>query len=115
MTNFKSFIDSFKKQISIADLISKHTQLKKRNGGKYIGKCPLHKDDTPSFTVDDVNGVFYCFGCLKGGDVIKFTEELYGLSFNDALQSLAGQYSIVLPSFSRQDGEAAGDNSFTNS
>ncbi len=107
MTNFKSFIDSFKKQISIADVISKHTQLKKRNGGKYIGKCPLHKDDTPSFTVDDVNGVFYCFGCLKGGDVIKFTEELYGLSFNDALQSLAGQYSIALPSFSRQDGEAA--------
>jgi DNA primase catalytic core len=105
--DFKSFIESLKKQISIAEVVGKHVQLKKRSGAKYVAKCPLHKDDTPSFTIDDANGVFYCFGCLKGGDVINFTQELYGLSFNDAIESLASQYSIAVPSFSKQDSELA--------
>ncbi|HET9229444.1 MAG TPA: DNA primase, partial [Thermoanaerobaculia bacterium] len=59
---------------------------------------PLHKEKTPSFSVDPVAGLFYCFGCGAGGDAIKLHMLATGDDFPAAIESLAGRYGIPLPS-----------------
>jgi len=62
-----------------------------RKGGKnYLAKCPLHEDRSPSFYVYPDTNSFYCFGCQKGGGVIKFVELYYGYDFKKAVEYLNG-------------------------
>jgi len=76
-----------KQRVDILDVVGRYTDLTRR-GKEYVGLCPLHQEKTPSFTVDHDNGVYYCFGCGSGGDVIKFVMEAEGLTFRDAMQRL---------------------------
>ena len=57
----------------IIEVISPYIRLKKV-GDKYLGLCPFHEENTPSFTVDDGGGVFHCFGCLVGGNAVNFID-----------------------------------------
>ena len=57
----------------IIEAISPYVSLKKI-GVKYIGLCPFHEEKTPSFTVDDKEGVFHCFGCSLGGNLRDFVD-----------------------------------------
>lgn len=72
-----------------------------RKGRRSLGLCPFHKEKTPSFSVDGDNGLFYCFGCHKGGDVIQFVQELEHCSFPEALEILARKAGVSL-SFTRE-------------
>ncbi|MHB9134555.1 MAG: CHC2 zinc finger domain-containing protein [Armatimonadota bacterium] len=75
---------------SLPDLlpvIQQHTTLKKA-GGQFVGLCPLHQEKTPSFSVNPDKGVWHCFGCGKGGDVITFIEELHQVDYPRALEIL---------------------------
>jgi DNA primase len=81
---------------SIVDLISEHVALKKA-GRNYIGLCPFHAEKTPSFTVNPEKQIFYCFGCHTGGDIFGFLMQQQGLSFPEAVRTLAGQYGIEVP------------------
>jgi DNA primase len=54
-------------------------------GRRLWALCPLHEEAIPSFTVDPEKGLFYCFGCGKGGDVISFIMEFKRFSFKEAL------------------------------
>jgi hypothetical protein len=66
-----------------------------RKGKDWIGKCPFseHKDDSPSFTITEKDGVllFHCFGCGKSGNVLQFIQELSGCLFSEAVAKVAGQ------------------------
>src|SRR5262245_9453357 len=75
---------------------SEHTRLQKA-GRRFQGLCPLHKEKTPSFSVDPGPGLFYCFGCGQGGDAIKLHMLLSGDDFPSAIESLARRYGIPLP------------------
>lgn len=68
----------------------------KRSGRRYTALCPFHQEKTPSLSIDPARGLFYCFGCHKGGDVFTLVQETQGLSFRDALQALARQAGVVL-------------------
>ena len=68
----------------------------KRSGRSFTALCPFHQEKTPSLSIDPARGLFYCFGCHKGGDVFTLAQETQGLSFPDALQALARQAGIVL-------------------
>ena len=57
----------------ILQVISRYVSLGKV-GSKYVGLCPFHLEETPSFTVDDTAGVFHCFGCLLSGNVGNFSD-----------------------------------------
>ena len=57
-------------------------------GGRLLGLCPLHRDRKPSFLVDPAKGLFYCYGCGSGGDVIRFVELCYGVKFSQAMAVL---------------------------
>jgi DNA primase len=72
-----------------------------RKGRRRTGLCPFHREKTPSFSVDSENGLFYCFGCHKGGDLIQFVQEVEGCSFPEALEILARKAGVSL-SFSRE-------------
>jgi DNA primase len=81
----------------VVAIASEHTRLRKA-GRHYQGLCPIHKEKTPSFSVDPVQGLFYCFGCGAGGDAIKLHMLVTGDDFPAAIEALAMRYGIPLPS-----------------
>jgi DNA primase len=82
--------------VDIVGIASEHTRLRKA-GRSYQGLCPLHKEKSPSFSVDPAKGVFYCFGCGVGGDAIKLHMLVSGDDFPAAIESLATRSGIPLP------------------
>ncbi|MDR0304788.1 MAG: DNA primase [Chitinispirillales bacterium] len=89
--------DEIRKKIDIVSLIEHYVPLKQTGNG-YIGLCPFHNEKTPSFSVQpnaDNGGFYHCFGCQKSGDAFTFLMEKEGLSFIDAMKSLAREYGIL--------------------
>lgn len=80
-----------------------------RRGRRSVGLCPFHKEKTPSFSVDGDNGLFYCFGCHRGGDVIKFLMEVEGCSFLEAAEMLARKAGVRLETQAREGSRGAPD------
>jgi DNA primase len=64
--------------------------------GRWMGLCPLHRDHKPSFLVDPHHNLFYCYGCGRGGDVIRFAELYHQVKFPQAL-ALLRQWRGVAP------------------
>jgi DNA primase len=90
-------VQAVRDTIDIVSIASEHTRLSKA-GHRYKGLCPLHKEKTPSFSVDPSKGLFYCFGCGAGGDAIRLHMLTSGDDFPAAIESLAQKYGIPLPS-----------------
>jgi DNA primase len=85
----------------IVEVISDHTTLKKA-GRSWKGLCPFHNERTPSFTVDRDKGLYHCFGCGAGGDVIRFVREIDRLDFPEAVEALAGRFGVTIPRRARR-------------
>jgi DNA primase len=80
----------------IVAVINDHTTLKKA-GRSWKGLCPFHNERTPSFTVDRDKGLYHCFGCGAGGDVIRFVREIDRLDFPEAVEALASRFGVTIP------------------
>lgn len=80
---------------NVVEVIEQFVKLRKR-GTNYLGNCPFHNEKTPSFNVNPAKGIFKCFGCGKGGDVVTFIEEYEKFSFVEAIRWLANFYQIPL-------------------
>ncbi len=80
----------------IADVIGEHVQLRNAGGGNLKGICPFHDEKSPSLSVSPTKGLFHCFGCGTGGDVIRFVQNIEHLDFTDAVERLAGRSGIQL-------------------
>lgn len=87
--------EEVRSRINIADIIGRHVALKPA-GQNLKGLCPFHKEKSPSFTVTPAKGIYYCFGCHKGGDVFNFLMEFEGHSFPEALHILADEAGVTL-------------------
>jgi DNA primase len=85
-----------REQSPIADVIGEYLQLRNAGGGSLKGLCPFHDEKTPSFNVTPARGLWYCFSCADGGDVIKFVEKVDNLSFPEAVERLAARAGIEL-------------------
>ena len=86
-------LEEIKQRIKITDLCGKQGIRLIKRGKNYVGLCPFHNEKTPSFTVNDDENFYKCFGCQAGGDVIEFYKELFRLDYATAikeLKSLAG-------------------------
>ncbi|HEV7509631.1 MAG TPA: DNA primase [Thermoanaerobaculia bacterium] len=90
-------VQAVRDAVDIVSIASEHTRLVKA-GRRYSGLCPIHKEKSPSFSVDPVQGLFYCFGCGAGGDAIKLHMLTTGDDFPAAIEALAMRYGIPLPS-----------------
>ncbi len=88
-------IERVRNEANIVEVVGERVALK-RQGRRYGGLCPFHGERTPSFSVSPENGLWYCFGCHRGGDAIKFVRELDGLDFTEAVERLAARYHIQL-------------------
>jgi DNA primase len=80
----------------IVEVIGDHTRLKKA-GRSWKGLCPFHNERTPSFTVDRDKGLYHCFGCGAGGDVIHFVRQIDRLEFPEAVEALAARFGVTIP------------------
>ncbi|WP_434753247.1 DNA primase [Paenibacillus amylolyticus] len=91
----ESIIESVLQQHDIVDTVSRFVHLTKQ--GKYMkGLCPFHSEKTPSFTVTPEKQIFYCYGCGTGGNAIKFRMEIEGLSFPEAVKTMAEESHISM-------------------
>jgi DNA primase len=90
-------VQAVRDAVDIIAIASDHTRLRKA-GRRYQGLCPIHKEKSPSFSVDPTQGLFYCFGCGAGGDAIKLHMLTTGDDFPAAIENLAMRYGIPLPS-----------------
>ncbi|HTS73100.1 MAG TPA: DNA primase [Gaiellaceae bacterium] len=79
----------------MVEVVSARTQLR-RSGARWTGLCPFHDEKTPSFSVNPVEKLFYCFGCGKGGDLITFVRETEQLDFAEAVEWLAERSRVTL-------------------
>jgi DNA primase len=80
-------VDELKQQIPLLEYLQAHDWHPARHlsRGRLMGLCPLHADHKPSFLLDPGKGLFYCYGCGRGGDVIRFAELYYQVRFPQAL------------------------------
>ena len=82
-----AFLDELAARNPIEEVVGQYVNLK-RSGSNLFGLCPFHGEKTPSFSVAPDKGIYYCFGCHKGGGVINFEMEIEGLSYGDAVRAL---------------------------
>jgi DNA primase len=80
-------LDELKRQIPVWDYLQAHDwrPVRQLSRGRWMGLCPLHQDHHPSFVVDPSKGLFYCYGCGRGGDVIRFAEMYHQVRFPQAV------------------------------
>ena len=85
----KARIEAVKQGVDLVQLIkSRGVKLTKKGKG-YVGLCPFHQEETPSFTVNPAKNLFQCFGCGAGGDAIRFVELFDKVSFPEAVEKLS--------------------------
>ena len=89
-------IRSVREANDIVGVISDYVTLT-RKGGNYFGLCPFHGEKTPSFSVNQRDQYFHCFGCGVGGNVFTFLMKMENLTFPEALKNLADRGGIELP------------------
>ncbi len=80
----------------IDEVVSSYLTLRSAGGGNYKGLCPFHDEKSPSFNVTPARGMYFCFGCGVGGDVIKFVMEIDGLGFTETVERLAEKVGVQL-------------------
>ena len=85
--------EEIKERIPLLDVVNKHVQLKYVNN-KYLGLCPFHHEKSPSFYVNDVKNLFYCFGCQSGGDLFEFYCKIHNCEKKVALKEFCSQLGI---------------------
>ena len=91
-----AFLDELTARNPIEDVVGQYVNLK-RSGANLFGLCPFHGEKTASFSVAPDKGIYYCFGCHKGGSVINFEMEIEGLSYPDAVRALAKRVGMEVP------------------
>ncbi len=89
-------IQTIRDRVDIVDLVGRHVTLK-RAGRTWKGLCPFHQEKTPSFIVSPDRGTYHCFGCAEGGNAFGFLMRHEGLTFPEAVRSLAAELGIEIP------------------
>lgn len=92
----EEFLSAVQQRLDIVDVVGSYVSLKKQ-GRNLTGLCPFHNEKTPSFSVSPEKQIFYCFGCHKGGNALKFLMEIEGLSFPEAVEKAAGMVGLEMP------------------
>jgi DNA primase len=89
-------IAAVRERSPIDDVVGEYLQLRNAGGGSLKGLCPFHEEKTPSFNVTPSRGLYYCFSCSEGGDVISFVQKVDGLTFAEAVERLAARAGVDL-------------------
>lgn len=98
----KRFLDELRGRLTLSDMISRRVKVT-RAGREYKACCPFHKENTPSFTINDDKQFYHCFGCGAHGDVINFFMQHDNMSFIDTVEMLAGEAGMQVPQASPEE------------
>jgi len=90
------FLDDLRSRITLSSVIGQTVRVIKA-GREFKACCPFHNEKSPSFTINDEKGFYHCFGCGAHGDVIRWMTDQRGMSFMDAVKTLAESASMELP------------------
>ncbi len=99
-------IREIKARLNLADIVRRYVELR-RNGTRWVAPCPFHQETKPSFSVNEEEGFFYCFGCQASGDIFDFYARINGLEFREALEQLAEEAGVPLEAVPARGVEAA--------
>ena len=100
--NNNEIINQIKDSLDIADIIGERVKLRKTSRG-FMGLCPFHNEDTPSFHVYTDSQSYYCFGCHEAGDIFSYVMKSENLAFSEALRLLADRAGVKLSSYRREN------------
>ncbi len=98
----EEIIEEVRQNNDIVDIISQYVHLT-RKGRNYFGLCPFHNEKSPSFSVSPDRQIFHCFGCGVGGNVYTFLMKIEGITFKEALETLAERANIQLPTLDNSE------------
>ncbi|MBQ8761718.1 MAG: DNA primase [Clostridia bacterium] len=96
------WLSELKSRNDIISVVSKYINLD-RKGRNHWGCCPFHYEKTPSFSVNEVDQYYHCFGCGASGDVINFVQKYEGIDFWEAVKILAKNVGMEVPTLSNSD------------
>ncbi|MDL2266855.1 DNA primase [Desulfovibrio sp. OttesenSCG-928-G15] len=99
-----------KARLNILDVVRRYVDLR-RAGNRWVAPCPFHQETKPSFSVNEEEGFFYCFGCQAAGDLFDFHSRINGLEFRESLEQLAEEAGVLLDDV-RPDPKAAAERDF---
>ena len=91
-------IQAIKSRLSLADMARRYVELRPA-GARLVAPCPFHQETKPSFSINEDQGTFYCFGCQASGDIFDFYGRLNGLDFRETLAALAEEAGIQLEAY----------------
>jgi len=97
-----SQVQEIKEKLPINEVVGQYVQLR-RAGRNFVGRCPFHKERTPSFHVSPERNSYMCFGCGEKGDIFTFVEKIDGIDFVTALKQLAEKAGVELKQRSYAD------------
>src|SRR5260221_1825624 len=89
-------IELVRSRSPIGEVVGEYLQLRSAGGGSLKGLCPFHEEKTPSFNVTPARGLWYCFSCAEGGDVIASVRKIDTLGFTEAVERLAARAGVEL-------------------
>lgn len=91
------FAEQVKQQVDIVNVVGEYVRLRKASANRFTGLCPFHNEKTASFSVNAAHQYYYCFGCHAKGDMFNFVMQIEGLTFWEALKSVAERHGIPVP------------------
>ncbi|MGP9822595.1 DNA primase [Salinarimonas sp. NSM] len=89
-------LDEIRARLPVSEVVGRRVQLKKA-GREWKALSPFNSEKTPSFYVNDQKGFYHCFSSGKHGDIFRFLMETEGVSFPEAVERLAAQAGVALP------------------
>lgn len=96
------WLSELKRKNDLVSIASNYLQLEQK-GRRFWACCPFHNEKTPSFSINNEDGIYHCFGCKESGDVIKFVEKMENVDFMDAVRILAEKAGMEVPEFQNDD------------
>ncbi len=95
MKRGNSATQAIKARLNLAELARRYIELR-RVSGRWMAPCPFHQETKPSFSINEEEGFFYCFGCQASGDLFDFYGRMHGLDFRESLEALAEETGVSL-------------------
>ncbi len=91
--SINEFLNQVNNKVRLSDFISQFVDLTEK-GNSFVGKCPFHNENTPSFNVSNDKSLFHCFGCKAGGNILNFISKYKNLQFKEAVRYISNYSGI---------------------
>ena len=91
-TDFGNLLD----KTSLVEYIEKHWAPLKKVCSNFLTRCPFHDDSNPSMSVNDSKGLYHCFSCKAGGNLITFVKEFKNLNSAEAIDEICNFFNIKI-------------------